>query len=70
MIMESVIKWQTGNPKKECECIVTLKNGDVVFNDYRYFINSDGYKCFYWSHWNDDDVIAWYPLSRIEPYTE
>lgn len=30
--MESVIKWQTGTPDEECECLVTLRNGDVVFN--------------------------------------
>lgn len=45
--MESVIKWRTGKPKKECECIVTLRNGDVVLNNYYCFTNSDGYKCFF-----------------------
>ena len=68
--MESVIKWRTGKPKEECECLVTLKNGNVDFSGYYSYTHSDGYEDFFWSRWDDDDIIAWCPLSEIEPHKE
>ena len=58
--MESVIKWQTGEPKEEGVYIVTLKGGDIrcawYYKDYKFF------------SWRD--VIAWCLASEIEPYKE
>lgn len=58
--MESVIKWQTGIPKEVKRYIVTINDGRVT--------------CSYWtgiswSDWNKS-IIAWCPLSDIEPYKE
>ena len=39
--MESVIKWQTGEPKEEGEYLVTLFNGEITFNEYCCITNSD-----------------------------
>lgn len=67
--MESVIKWQTGTPDEEGEYLVTLRNGDVVFDEYFSYTDSDGNEYFLWrSCDDDDDIIAWCPLSKIEPY--
>lgn len=68
--VKSIIEWRTGEPKEECECLVTLKNGNIVFNDYCCYTDSDGYENFFWSRGDDDDIIAWCPLNEIEPYKE
>ena len=63
--MESVIKWQTEEPIKEGEYLVIESNGDVscdcwcVLEHYQY-----------WAQHRQDEVIAWCPLSEIEPYKE
>ena len=59
--MESVIKWQIGEPKEDCNCITTIDTGDIVMVSF-----SIHYK---WYHYTDR-VIAWCPLSEIEPYKE
>lgn len=60
--MESVIKWQTGEPKKEGEYIITTKGGvGCIYFDPKYVYDLDFFKQF---------VIAWYPLNNIKPYKE
>ena len=61
--MDSVIKWQTGEPKEYCECITTLEAGEVVMNTYRDFYVE------IWG-WDYPNVVAWCKLSDIEPYNE
>jgi hypothetical protein len=63
-IMESVIKWQTGEPKEEGDYLVSLKNGCV---------RSDGFGIFgrkKWFCFNSDFILAWCKMSDIEPYKE
>jgi hypothetical protein len=62
--MESVIKWQTGEPKEEGDYLVSLKNGCV---------RSDGFGVFgrkKWFVFNSDFILAWCKMSDIEPYKE
>ena len=58
--MESVIKWRTGVPKKVEKYMITLNDGRVTIS----FWNGIS-----WSDWAKD-IIAWCPLSEIEPYKE
>lgn len=67
---ESVIKWQTGQPKEEGEYLVTLFNGEITFNEYCCITNSDEEEEFFWSNWDDDSIIAWCKLSDIKPYKD
>ena len=62
--MESVIKWQTGEPKEEGEYLVTTLDGIVDYDVV--YINSKGKMSF----GNFDNVLAWRKLSDIEPYKE
>lgn len=58
--MESKIKWQIGEPKEVDGYIVTLSDGTITLDcakDGKWYIN-------------EENVIAWCPLSEIEPYTE
>lgn len=57
--MESVIKWQTGVPKENGMYLVTTVDNRVTI-------------CFFTAYnaWYLEDVIAWCPLSDIEPYKE
>lgn len=59
--MESKIKWQTGKPKADCVCIVTLDNGNVVGVSY-----STIYQWYFYT----GRVIAWCPVDEIEPYSK
>lgn len=62
--MESVIKWQTGEPKEAGEYLVTTLDGLI---DYDFFCKlSDG--DLFWVSLNN--VSAWCKLSDIEPYKE
>lgn len=60
--MESVIKWETGNPKEEGEYLVQLKYGHIriinweKFNDY-----------YNWTAFSRE-IIAWFRLRDIKPY--
>lgn len=64
--MESVIKWKTGTPNEFGQYLVTTSTGfistDVWLKDVmRWYEHSED--CF-------EEVIAWCPLSGIEPYKE
>lgn len=59
--MESIIKWQTGEPNEDCGCIVTLNDGSIVVVSY-----STTYQWYFYT----GRVIAWCPLNEIEPYKE
>ena len=59
--MESVVKWRTGKPKEVGEYIVTNSDGIVDYNNWTG--NMDD--------WLDEvEVVAWCPISEIEPYKE
>lgn len=59
--MESVIKWQTGEPKKVGEYIITNSFGIVDYNNWTGTMYG----------WLDEiEVVAWCPLNEIEPYKE
>ena len=62
--MESVIKWQTGTPKEEGEYLVTLKTLKGVIVDCLSFEE------YGWNLAINCKVVAWCPLSDIEPYKE
>ena len=60
--MESVIKWQTGEPKESGSYLVTIKGM------YETYVTCAFYNCMKgWSHWN---VVAWCLLGSIKPYKE
>ena len=63
--MESVIKWQTGFPTVEGEYLVAELNGNVTCDCWCVY---EHYQ--YWAQHTDREVIAWCPLSDIEPYKE
>lgn len=59
--MESVIKWQTGEINGDGDYLVTDRRGRVYILWYRKgSIMSDSF----------ENVIAWCPLSDIEPYKQ
>ena len=60
--MESVIKWQTGEPKEKGDYLVSLKNGCVGIDSFRIF------GCEKWFFSNSDFILAWCNLNDIEPY--
>lgn len=63
---ESVIKWQTGEPKETDTYLVsvrTLTSREFITTDYYYLLKGK------WQYW-DKEVIAWCKLSDIEPYKE
>lgn len=60
--MENVIKWQTGEPKKLDYYIVTTKWGVAL----EMYLTSIGR----WNRLDAEEVIAWCPLSEIDPYKE
>ena len=66
----SVVEWQTGEPTEEGECIVTLDNGVVTYDEYCCATDSDGDDMFFWRYWDEDKVVAWCKLSNIKPYKE
>ena len=68
--MESVIKWSTGEPKEAGCYIVTLEDGCVFCDDYSCYMTLNGKIEMEWHLVESSDVIAWCPLSEIEPYKE
>lgn len=66
----SVVEWQMGEPTEEGECIVTLDNGVVTYDEYCCATDSDGDDMFFWRYWDEDKVVAWCKLSNIKPYKE
>ena len=67
--MESVIKWQTGEPKESGEYLVTLICGKVrVAEFYKYKVADKEYwGCF---PYGIVGVKAWCKLSDVEPHKE
>ena len=59
--MESIIKWQTGEPKEDGVFIVTTLKGEIAISSYfkNYRIDEDYFKTC---------VAAWCKLSDIKPY--
>ena len=67
--MESVIKWQTGEPKEECEYLVTFeyKDGHAEVCVTSWSAIMKGFRT------NKDNIrytLAWCKLSDITPYKE
>ena len=67
---ESIIKWYTGTPCEECLCLVTLDDGSVQFDLFTRDEDYFGNEVWGWANNLIADVIAWCPLSEIEPYKE
>ena len=63
--MESVIKWQTGEPKESGAYLITTYRGNVFVDYWRVFPDKSD-----WDYRDKFDVIAWCKLSDIEPYKE
>ena len=61
--MESVIKWQTGEPKESGSYLITTDEGTVALASF-YPDNSSDVEFF------EICVSAWCKLSDIEPYKE
>lgn len=60
--MESVIKWQTGEPSNQYMfCVITDSYGHVDIDVW------DGEQ---WLSNPMEEIVAWCPLSEIEPYKE
>ena len=61
--MESVIKWQTGEPKEMGKYIITTDNGEVrtIYFHPKEAVDLEFFEIA---------VIAWCKLSDIEPYKE
>ena len=68
--MESVIKWRTGEPKEVGFYIVTLEDGVIGYDQILTCIMPNGKVELDWLFADSSDVIAWCPLSEIEPYKE
>lgn len=63
--MESVIKWRTGEPTMEGEYLVTEYSGDVTCDCWCVLEHHQ-----YWTQHRHDEILAWCPMSEIEPYKE
>ena len=61
--MESVIKWQTGEPKENGFYLVSTSKGFVCQGYYNVLMNC-------WGESLNDIAVAWCKLSDIEPYKE
>ena len=58
---ESVIKWQTGEPKTHGRYLVQTKEDGFQIAFWSAYVQS-------WSLYNNSEIIAWCKLSDIEPY--
>ena len=68
--MESVIKWQTGEPTKEGWYIVSIKDrGSRVYINTDYWIDAETQWISY-DKFRKEKITAWYPLNEIKPYKE
>ena len=63
--MESVIKWQTGEPKEGGYYLITTDSGIITTDLWRIFPNRSS-----WEYRGKFEVVAWCKLSDIEPYKE
>ena len=61
--MESVIKWQTGEPKTVGRYLVQTKDDEMQISIWSNFTKS-------WRLYGKFEIIAWCKLSDIEPYKE
>lgn len=70
--MENKIKWKTGKPIEPGTYIVTLSNGLIGVDDYRYMRFNNGEEGLYWVGFcrPDDKIIAWCNLNDIKPYND
>lgn len=59
--MESVIKWQTGEPKRVGAYLLTLKDGSIAIEKYFPRVDKDFFNKY---------VVAWCYIGDIEPYKE
>lgn len=66
-MMESVIKWQTGEPYESGNYLVTMKDGTVSIREW--YNSYTGCKYWVWSR-EDNPIVAWCKFSDIEPYKE
>ena len=64
---QSIIHWQTGEPKDDGEYLVSLEDGSVCRDEWRELYCDDDMKCWVY---NEGEVKAWCKLSDIEPYKE
>ena len=63
--MESVIKWQTGEPTESGSYLASIKGIES------HFVTCVIYNCVTgWCHWKKEKIVAWCKLSDIEPYKE
>lgn len=69
-IVESIIKWQTGEPKNTGEYLVCLKNGRITTSTFLVMDGCCGTTQDNWQRFNEFYITAWCSLSNIEPYNE
>ena len=62
---QSIVKWQTGEPKEGGAYLITTYNGKVFADYWRVFPNHCD-----WDYRDKFNVKAWCKLSDIEPYKE
>ena len=63
LIMESIVKWQTGEPKENGFYLVSTNKGFVCQGYY-----NTGMNC--WGATLNEIAVAWCKLSDIKPYKE
>ena len=62
--MESIIKWQTGEPKENGDYLVTVQDSVLKYR------RNNGFWMYCGLIIRDKVVSAWCKLSDIEPYKE
>ena len=66
----SVIKWQTGEPKVPCKCLVQTMGGSFDVSEWEMYDSCWGEQHGSWSRYNRFYIVAWCPLSDVKPYKE
>ena len=61
--MESIIKWQTGEPKTHGRYLVQTDKYGLQIAFWYAYVQS-------WSLYNNSEILAWCKLSDIELYKE
>lgn len=61
--MESVIKWQTGEPTRAGRYLIQTKDDGLQIDFWSTFIQT-------WSLYNNSEIVAWCKLSDIKPFKE
>ena len=69
---QSIINWQTGEPKKEGTYLIQTKDGlcTEYLIEWNNIANGRLVKEYCWRQHNSCDVLAWCKLTDIEPYKE